>query len=118
MTKDLCNELNLFQYAKRSFEFVIEEVSDEEGWKSIRDNLAINCGVGSIPYIRVIELNKKDNSLILEHFFDGRELEIPYAKETLKYIYDLWKHRVVLRTKTKEGRDIEIICDERKVFVN
>ncbi|MBX7411811.1 SpoVR family protein [Clostridium chauvoei] len=118
LTKDLCNELNLFQYAKRSFEFVIEEVSDEEGWKSIRDNLAINCGVGSIPYIRVIELNKKDNSLILEHFFDGRELEIPYAKETLKYIYDLWKHRVVLRTKTKEGRDIEIICDERKVFVN
>lgn len=118
LTQELCEELNLFQFAKRSFEFVIDEVSDEEGWKIIRDNLASNCGVGSIPYIRVIELNKKDYSLTLEHSFDGRELEISYAKETLKYIYDLWKHRVVLRTKTKDGKEIEIICDDRRVFVD
>ncbi|AYE33714.1 SpoVR family protein [Clostridium septicum] len=118
LTQELCEELNLFQFAKRSFEFVIDEVSDEEGWKTIRDNLASNCGVGSIPYIRVIELNKKDYSLTLEHSFDGRELEISYAKETLKYIYDLWKHRVVLRTKTKDGKEIEIICDDRRVFVD
>lgn len=118
LTRELCEELNLFQFAKRSFEFVIDEVSDEEGWKTIRDNLASNCGVGSIPYIRVVELNKKDYSLTLEHSFDGRELEISYAKETLKYIYDLWKHRVVLRTKTKDGKEIEIICDDRRVFVD
>lgn len=45
LTQELCEELNLFQFAKRSFEFVIDEVSDEEGWKTIRDNLASNCGV-------------------------------------------------------------------------
>lgn len=119
LTRELCEELNLFQYAKRSFEFVIDEVADEMGWETIRDSLASGCGVGSIPYIRVVNLNKRDYSLTLEHFFDGRELEVSYAKETLKYVQDLWGHKVILQTKTKDGRDIEIICDEdRKIFVN
>ncbi|GAB6168026.1 SpoVR family protein [Clostridium carnis] len=119
LTRELCEDLNLFQYAKRSFEFVIEEVSDDKGWKMIRDSLADTCGLSSIPYIRVIELNRRDYSLRLEHFFDGRELEMSYAKETLKYLQDLWGHKVILETKTKEGKKVELICDEdRKIFVN
>ena len=65
LTQELCEELNLFQYAKKSFDFVVEEVSDEDGWKNIRDNFAYNCGVGSIPYIRIIDLNKNDDTLTL-----------------------------------------------------
>ena len=118
LTKELCEELNLFQYAKKNFEFVVEDVSDEEGWKHIRDTLASNCGVGSIPYIRIIDLNKQDNTLTLEHVYDGRELDLLYAKETLKYVYDLWGYKVVLKTRSKEGRTIELVCDnERKVHV-
>ena len=109
----------MFQYAKKNFEFVVEDVSDEEGWKHIRDTLASNCGVGSIPYIRIIDLNKQDNTLTLEHVYDGRELDLLYAKETLKYVYDLWGYKVVLKTRSKEGRTIELVCDnERKVIVN
>lgn len=119
LTKELCEDLNLFQFGKRSFEYVVEEVADEDGWKKIRDSIASTCGLSSIPYIRVINLNKRDNSLILEHLFDGRELEISYAKETLKYINDLWGRKVILKTKSKDGREIEIVCDEdRKISVN
>lgn len=119
LTRELCEELNLFQYGKKSFEFVIEEVSDENGWKAIRDNLANTCGLGSIPYIRVIDLNKRDLTLTLEHVFDGRELEISYAKETLKYLVDLWGHKVILKTKSKEGQNVQIICDQdKKLFIN
>ncbi|WP_195244901.1 SpoVR family protein [Clostridium celatum] len=119
LTQDLCRELGLFQYAKKSFEFVVDEVSDEEGWQSIRDTIANNCGVGGIPYIRIIDLNRKDGTLTLEHVFDGRELELIYAKETIKYLFDLWGHKVVLNTKTKEGRAIQITCDnDRRVSVN
>ena len=67
LTQELCEELNLFQYAKKSFDYVIEEVSDEDGWKEIRDNLAFTSGLGSIPYIRVIDLNTRDLTLTLEH---------------------------------------------------
>ena len=119
LTQELCEELNLFQYAKKNFEFVVEEVSDEDGWKSIRDTLSDTCGVGGIPYIRIVDLNRNDGTLTLEHVYDGRELELLYAKETIKYLFDLWGHKIVLKTKTKEGRQIELVCDnERKVIVN
>ena len=119
LTKELCSELNLFQYAKKSFDFIIEEVSDEDGWMKIRDTLASTCGVGGIPYIRIIDLDRKEGVLTLEHVFDGRELEINYAKETLKYLFDLWGRKVVLISKTKDGKKVQICCDnDRKVYLS
>lgn len=111
LTRELCEELNLFEYGKRSFDYVIEEVSDEEGWKEIRDNLAFNIGLGSIPYIRVIDMDKTDNTLTLEHVFDGRELEMSYAKQTLKYIQALWGRNVKLVSKTRDGKEFILKCD-------
>lgn len=111
LTRELCEELNLFEYGKRSFDYIIEEVSDEEGWKEIRNNLAFTSGLGSVPYIRVIDLNKQDNMLTLEHVFDGRELELSYAKETLKYIQTLWGHTVRLITKGRDNKEFSLVCD-------
>lgn len=113
LTRELCEELNLFQYAKKGFDIVVDEVADSEGWKKIRDTIASTCGVGSIPYIRVNELNKKDYSLNLEHVFDGRELDTVYTKKTLKHIYELWRRRVTLTTKNKDGTEVVFICDDK-----
>lgn len=112
LTLDLCEELNLFQYGKRNFDYYIEEVSDENGWKKIRDNLAFTSGLGAIPYIRVIDLNVKDNTLTLEHVYDGRELDIVYAKHTIKYIQRLWGRKVRLITKGKDFKEFIIKCNE------
>ena len=49
--------------------------------------------------------------------FEGRELELSYAKETLKYIQELFKGKISLITKTRDHRDVEIICDENKQIV-
>lgn len=118
LTQELCEELNLFQYAKKSFDYVIEEVSDEDGWKEIRDNLAFTSGLGSIPYIRVIDLNTRDLTLTLEHVYDGRELEATYAKETLKYVQQLWGYKVRLLTKNKDNKEFYINCDvDKKITV-
>lgn len=114
LTEELCAELNLFQYGKKGFDYVVDEVSDENGWKRIRDTLASSCGMGSIPYIRVVDMNTKDYTLTLEHVFDGRELDMIYAKETLKHLYELWGYKVVLLTKNKEGSELSIICDDGK----
>lgn len=108
LTQELCEELNLFQYGKKSFDYVIEEVSDEGGWKEIRDNLAFTAGLGSIPYIRVTDLNTRDLTLTLEHVYDGRELEATYAKETLKYVQQLWGYKVRLLTKNKDNKEFYI----------
>ena len=84
------------------------------GWMVIRDDLASECGMGNIPYIRVNELIKKDNTLILEHVFDGRELDISYAKETIKYIQSLWGYTVKLITMTKDNKKFTIVCNDKK----
>lgn len=113
LTYELCGELNLFEYVKVGAELYVSEVSDEQGWKKIRDTLAASCGMGMIPAIQVLELVKKDNSLLLEHCFDGRELELSYAYETLKYMVDIWGGKVLLQTKVDNKKKI-ICCDENK----
>ena len=65
-----------------------------------------------MPYIRVIDLNTKDYTLTLDHVYDGRELDIVYAKQTLKYIQALWGRKVRLITKTKECKEFAINCNE------
>lgn len=113
LTYELCNEMNLFNYKKNGYEYVISEVSDEEGWKKIRDTLAMSVGIGSIPVINVIEWVQKDNTLVLEHKYDSRELDLTYAYETMKHLVDLWEGKIFLATML-EGKRKVIICDEQK----
>jgi len=114
LTEELCKELNLFQYNIRTFDTVIEEISDEDGWKVIRDTLSYTAGMGNIPYIRVIDLNKKNYTLTLENIFDGRALDLSYAKETLKYVQELWGYDVKLITKSSDKQEVILICNQDK----
>lgn len=113
LTQELCEEMNLFQYVKIGNDYLISEVSDEEGWKNIRNHLASTVGASGIPNIVVNEWVPKDNMLVLEHQYDGRELELNYAYETLKHVVDLWDGKVVLLT-VLDGKRKMIICDENK----
>lgn len=116
LTDELCCELNLFEYGKKGSDYYITEVADDYGWKEIRNTLSSTCGMGSVPYIRVEELLPNDNTLILEHVFDGRELKLSYAEQTLKYIQDLWKGKVILKTKI-DNKNAMLVCDETKKII-
>lgn len=113
LTQELCREMNLFEYRKMDSDYVISEISDEEGWKKIRDTIAMSAGMGSIPLIRVDEWDKRDNLLIMEHVYDGRELELTYANATLKHLVDLWDGPVMLHT-VLDGKRKAILCDADK----
>lgn len=118
LTLELCNELNLFSYVKSGNEYIVSDVADEEGWRNIRDIIASSVGMSGIPTIRITNWVKKDNTLILEHSFDGRELELNYAYETLKHLVDLWEGRVLLESFI-DGKRKVIACDEqKKISVN
>ncbi len=111
LTRELCEELNLYSYGIQGDKFVITEIADENGWKLVRDNLASSVGLGGIPVIT--PLSVENSTLVLEHAFDGRELEIGYAKETLKHIVDLWGGKVELNTNL-EGNNKVISCHTDK----
>ena len=109
LDQQLCQELNLFAYKKQGNELVVSEKADAEGWKVIRDQLANSCGMGSIPVISISGVDSGD--LVLEHDYDGRELDMVYANETIKYVNQLWGRRVNLKTKLN-GKERVLSCDK------
>jgi len=71
LDEEICSELNLFTYSKKRFDGItIDDVSDEEGWEKIRDDLAN----------------------------DGRDLELEHAKNVVRHIRTLWNNDAVLYT--------------------
>ena len=66
-----------------------DEVSDEDGWKVVRNDLLKNIGVNSIP--RILVKDVIDGCLVLEHEHDGRDLELDYAEAVVNHILRLWK---------------------------
>ena len=99
LDRELADELGLFTYAPEKDEksnWTIRDISDEDGWKEIRQTLAKSVGGNSIPVIYVDEVKK--DTLILHHEHDGRDLELDYADNCIKKISDLWKGPVQLFT--------------------
>jgi stage V sporulation protein R len=108
---DTCREMNLIQLEEQDRFYVITELADDEGWKSIRNYLAESVGMGRIPKIVVDDVIKSDNLLCLKQIYDGRELDVTYAFETLKYIVKLWGGKVSLDTVINKSPK-RIICDK------
>ncbi len=91
LNHELCKELNLFSYSFSRADGYnkITDVSGEDTWQTVRDDLINNVGLNTIPVIVVKEL-QKDGTLILEHEHDGRDLELSEANKVFEHINDLW----------------------------
>jgi stage V sporulation protein R len=84
----------LCQFQEEERYYIISEVADSEGYKKIRNTLASEVGMGGMPIVQVKDVMHAENTLLLEHVEDGRELNLAYATETLKYIQTLWGGKV------------------------
>ena len=78
-------------------DYVINEISDDEGWKEIKSSLIKQIGSNSIPKIIVKEL-KANNVLRIHHEHDGRDLELTEANKVFEHINDLWQGDVKFTT--------------------
>ena len=113
LTFDLCRELHLFEFQEEDHYYVVSEVSNEDGWRKIRNQLALMVGYGSTPSILVEEILPSDRSLVLQHVYDERELHLTYAAETLKHIQHLWGGKVILKTMLN-SIPRQITCNEHQ----
>ena len=69
-----------------------------------------------VPVIHIIDANYEGRQkLLLRHQFDGRELDLGYTQHTLRYLYRLWQHPMVLETLLK-GRCYQLIYDVADQF--
>jgi stage V sporulation protein R len=95
LTAELVDELDLYLYRLVGDRWVIVE----KDWEKVRDTLVhslTNCGV---PYIVVEDGDYNGRGeLFLRHRFEGQELDVPYAQQTLRYAHRLWGRPVHLET--------------------
>ncbi|MGK7394927.1 MAG: SpoVR family protein [Candidatus Cyclobacteriaceae bacterium M3_2C_046] len=98
LTRELAQELNLFEYQVKHKKAIISEVSDQKGWEKIRETLISNIGMNGIPVIKVKDINRRFNQLRLIHEYDNRELDLQYVEKTLQHVYNLWNSPVLLET--------------------
>jgi len=97
LTQEDCEELELFNFSLQKNEYVVDDVSDEQGWKNVKEDLIKQVGGNSIP---IIEIDNVDdhNVLCLIHEHDGRDLELDYADAVVHHISKLWGDVVKLDT--------------------
>ena len=84
-------EMNYFSYSfkKAKKAITIDDVSDDEGWEKVRDELIRNVGLNRVPIVYVDEV-MKDNTLCLVHEHDGRDLDLQYASKVYDHLQTLW----------------------------
>jgi stage V sporulation protein R len=98
--EEFVREQNLFTYSfKKQHKYnTIDEIGDQYGWKSVRDELIKNVGLSRVPVVYVEDLSK-DFTLTLIHEHDGRDLELKYAQRVFEYIQQLWGDKIKLVTE-------------------
>jgi len=97
LTEEDCVDLNLFSFGLDKKDFVIDDVSDNEGWRSVKQNLIKQVSANNIPSI-VVEGVDEANILTLKHEHDGRDLELEYAESVVDHITTIWGDVVRLET--------------------
>ncbi len=115
LTEELMREMDLFEYEQRGDEYVVSKVSDEEGWRKVKETLIKNVGANSIPVIKVEDADFGQNrTLYLKHHHDGRDLHLEYAEKTMSYLQRLWGREVVLETSLDGKRSL--LCSNDRGF--
>jgi len=113
LTEELMREMDLYKYEARGDDLVVDKVSDEEGWREVKETLIRNVGASSIPVIKVEDADFGQNrTLYLKHSHDGRDLQLEYGEKTLAYVARLWGREVVLET-TLQGKRSLLCYNER-----
>jgi stage V sporulation protein R len=97
--ESLMRDLDLFRYEAKGDDLVVSDVSDEEGWRAVKETLVKSVGMASVPVIRVEDADYNHaRTLLLVHAHDGRDLQLEYAERTLAYVHRLWGRDVVLES--------------------
>ncbi|HIL26459.1 MAG TPA: stage V sporulation protein R [Nitrospinaceae bacterium] len=107
LTQEDCEDLNLFAFSNKENHYLIDDVSDEEGWKQVKNALVNQVGANTIPKIYVESIDES-NILVLHHEHDGRDLELDYSEKVVGHINTLWKGGLVKLMTIIEEEPFEI----------
>src|SRR5262249_53610690 len=86
LTEELVDELDLYVYRPQGDQWVVVN----KDWEKVRDTLVRGLTNFGQPYIAVEDSDYQDNGeLLLQHAFEGQELDMQYAQRTLEQVFRL-----------------------------
>ena len=101
LTPDFMRDQMLYTYGYND-KSRLYEIKDRDV-RAIKDNLLASLTNMGQPYISVIDGNFENRGeLYLKHRFDGVELRLDYARDTLRNIYHIWTRPVHIQTVVDE----------------
>ncbi|ASS74483.1 stage V sporulation protein R [Tumebacillus algifaecis] len=110
LTKELCEEMDLYLYQKVGNEWKVVE----KDWEKVRDMLCASRVNGGFPVLTAQDGDYlKNGELYLKHSFDGTELDVKYLEKTLPHVYNLWGRTIHLET-VLDGRAVIFTHDGKK----
>lgn len=101
MTPEFCEKHQLFTYVydPKSAQYEIQSRDFEQ----VRKKLLQQLTNGGNPVVEVIsDAAPRQGDLYLRHIHEGVDLRIDYARETLQYLYRMWKRPVYLETEVDD----------------
>ena len=111
--EDFARRSNLFLY-ERNARTGRMEVANRD-WRAIKEQLLASMAGGGAPQIELVEADLEGRGeLLLAHRFDGRELQLDQAGQTLRVLAGLWGRPCHLTT-TADGQSLRIWTDGGEV---
>ena len=113
LTEEFCREQKLFTYGynERQSQY---EISSRE-FEQIKRQLLFSLTNSGQPLISATNGNfRNGGQLLLSHEYDGVELRMDYAKDTLRNVETIWGRPVHLET-VENGQEILLSCDGAEV---
>lgn len=116
LTEDFCvrNKMFVFKHNKRTNRFEV----DTRDFPKIKQQLLFQLTNFGQPIIEVVDANFENRGeMLLNHRYEGVEMQPDYSNETLKNIYALWSRPVNLATVIEgQGKLIRYDGQELKEF--
>lgn len=101
LTLDFCRRHKFFQFGYNDDSGYYEIESRK--FEQVKQQLLFNLTNMGRPIIRVIDGNHRNRGeLFLEHSYNGVELKMGYAEDTLSNLYKLWGRPVHIRTALED----------------
>jgi stage V sporulation protein R len=100
-TFEFCQKHGYFSYGydKKRQEFLIES----KEFKTVKQKLLNSLTNMGQPSITVLDANYENRAeILLEHTYDGVDLDMQYAKETLKNVCSIWSRPAHILTKQED----------------
>src|SRR5690606_31038525 len=55
LTRELMEEMHMFEYQREQDKLVVSRVADETEWENVKQTLLKNVGMATVPVIRVVD---------------------------------------------------------------